>query len=174
MKAKTLSLPAVVLAALVGTVLVLAQPPRPTAAIQLSASTDVRFPSNVSQCDQVLIFYDRATATNTALLGIYAPGDLAATDRLISMVVPTGIGYLDWACNIPAGHNFAVHFDLWQYIAVQSGRSECLGNVTTTYEFVSYATPLFQSYTANPPRTDAPTVSLASVTFVFLPCLLSN
>ena len=174
MKVRTPSIPAIFIAALVGAVS--AQPSPPAEGVQLSTTRDVRFPSNLSQCDPIFIYYDRANATDIAPLGIYAPENVDPIARLIRLAIPAGIGYIEWVCNIPAGHGYAVHYDLWHYGVVQSGPSVCLGDVTTTYPILTYTNPSFQSYTANPPNTAVPSLSLATrvlvFCFLFPPCKL--
>ena len=165
MKTWTPSIPSIFIAALVGAVS--AQPSPPAEGVELSTSRDVRFPSNMSQCDPIFIYYDRTGATDIGVLGIYAPEDVDPIDRLIRLAIPAGIGYIEWVCNIPAGHGYAIHYDLWHYGVVQSGPSVCLGDITTTYPILTYNNPGFQSYTANPPNTAVPSVPLVTRMLVF-------
>jgi hypothetical protein len=61
---------------------------------------------------------------------------------------------LEWICNIPAGHSFWAGSILSYLIVIQHGSlSSCLRDIHTTYQYASYDTAEFQSYTAGPPMS---------------------
>jgi hypothetical protein len=139
---------------------VLAQPSPPAQGVQLSAAYDVRFPLTVSQCEPVFIFYN-TTGPYNVNLNIRAPAGTTSTSPAIAVItIPLGIGYLEWACHIPAGHAFVVEGWYERYFVVQPGSSSsCLHDITTTYSYVRYTTTAFQSYTSNPPTSVTPAIS---------------
>ena len=132
-----------------------AQPPPPTQGVQLSVSydiDDILFPLTVSQCEPVLIYYNN-TRSGTYFFPLATP-DLAT---FLTIIIPQGFGYIEWFCNIPAGHGFIASWNYHHYVVVQtSSSSSCLRNITTTYVSATYDTTLFQSYTARPPNTTTP------------------
>jgi hypothetical protein len=130
-----------------------AQSPLPTSGIQLSVrpEVDVRFPLTVAQCESTFIYYNSSSFGNRIVF--YRP-DIAIPrdqDIFLSVLIPRGIGYLEWVCDIPEGHSFFVAHTRGYYVVVDPGSSSCLHNVTTTYSEADYNTTLFVSYTANPP-----------------------
>ena len=136
--------------------IVLAQPSPPALGIQIGSSaygSDIRFPLAVTQCEPVFIYYH--AAVSDSFISFFS----GSHDFLFAILpIPTGDpGYFEWVCNIPAGYNFLVTtigFSVYYYIVVQPGPlSSCLHNVTTTYQYASYSTVPFASYTARPPST---------------------
>ena len=141
-------------------VAVLTQPSPPAEGIQLSATLDVRFPVTVAQCEPVLIYYHTIDTYNVR---IYS----GRSQLVASLLIPVGIGYLEWVCNIPAGYGFRVEGWYERSFVVQPGSSSaCLRTLTTTYSYMSYATTAFRSYTGNPPSIVAPTISVFPATYV--------
>ena len=124
--------PVLVLLAILS-VTILAQPSRPTDALQIgdpSAGFDVRFPVTVSQCEPVLIYFN-VIGLGEGYIGFDAP-DEGPYNFLIRMQLPRySFGYMKWICNIPAGYRFLVYNTLQYYVNVQAGPSSCLGNITT-------------------------------------------
>ena len=133
--------------------IVLAQPSPPALGIQLGSSGSgsyVTFPLTVTQCEPVFIYYDNTIFNNFFYLynGEYTYAFLAIGP------IPVGAGYFEWFCNIPAGYGFWAEYAYLYYTVVQPGPlSSCLHNVTTTYQYASYATTSFASYTASLPST---------------------
>ena len=119
---------------------------------------DIRFPITVAQCEAAFIYYNTSTIGNRV---DFLRPDIARPsldDIFLSILIPRGIGYLEWVCDIPEGHSFFVAHTRGYYLVVGPGSSSCLHNVTATYADASYNTTLFVSYTMNPPR---PTVTTA-------------
>jgi hypothetical protein len=151
------------LAALVLTVL--SQQLPPTVGIQLSDSDqiDIRFPLTVSQCDAVLIYYN-TTRSSSVGIDTAIPAEDTRLRRLITLSIPTGIGYLVWMCNIPAGYSFIAEYSYRRFFTVQPGSSSsCLRDVTATYSAADYLTSDFGTYTANPPHTTSPSIPAAQL-----------
>ena len=139
-------------------VAVLTQPSPPSEGIQLALDYDVRFPLTIAQCEPVLIYY------NTTNLGGYIYNVIlfshtsGSSQEVARLIAPVGVGYLEWICNIPAGHGFRVFGFYERFLVVQAGSSSsCLRALTTTYSYARYATTALQSYTSNPPSTATPT-----------------
>ena len=132
-------------------------------AIQLSnvGDLDVRFPLTVAQCERIRIYYNITREVEGIF--ILAPGDAAGVLRIH---VPPGIGYIEWICDIPSGHGFYVSFVQSYYLVVQPGSSSCLGQVTTTYDYLEYFTANFQSYTALSPTTTVLNPYASAATYV--------
>jgi len=127
----------------------------PTQGVQLGYDVYIRFPAAVSQCEPVLIYHDTPEGYT---LSIYTrtPSD---TPTLIRLHLPYGIGYLEWICNIPAGYTVIVEGYYDYVLVVQPGPSSCLGDITTTYAYASYATASYRSFTGNPPNTTVPIIT---------------
>ena len=144
--------------------IVLAQPSPPALGIQFGdpgEGLDVRFPSTVTQCEPVFIYYNNTMASVTRYTEIvfFTPG--GAFFLIIS--IPAGAGYYEWVCNIPAWYGFGVYTHTPSpplHLIVQPGPlSSCLHNLsTTTYQYASYDTTVFASYTAQAP--------IATITFL--------
>ena len=139
---------------------VMSQPLAPTQGIQFSDSDlfDIRFPLSVSQCDPVLIYHN---TTGPSFIGIDTtiPAEPLRLCRLVTLNIPTGIGYLVWICDIPAGYTFTAEYSFRRFYVVQPGSSSsCLQNVTTTYADAEYLTSDFATYTANAPHTTSPSI----------------
>ena len=137
-----------------------AQPSPPAEGVQMgntSLGLDIRFPLTVSQCEPVLIYYNVTdTSDLVRAFFLYQPDN---SFFVLILTIPRGEGYLEWICNIPAGHRFVASLDLERYYVVQPGSSSaCLRNVTTTYRFASYATTYFYSYTVQPAVTTTPSL----------------
>ena len=140
-------------------VTVLAQPPRPTDALQIgdpSGGLDIRFPVTVSQCEPVLI-YANVIGQSLHFLAFYSPDD-GPFHYIIRMQLPRySIRYMEWICNIPAGYRFVVSHARQYYVNVQAGPSSCLGNIATlSLQGGGFYYTGYQSYTANPPNTTTP------------------
>ena len=125
---------------------VLGQNTRPTEGYYIGNAGfgfDIIMPLSIAQCEPVLIYYNITGAT---LVGV-----ALHTPELyifLTLYFPRGVGYLDWICDIPAGHTFTAYAFLLQTFTVQPGSSSgCLGEITTTYPYVYYQTTHFQSYT---------------------------
>ena len=150
-----------ILAALPVTVLT-QSPPTDSEGIQLARVNDIRFPLTVAQCEPVLIYYNVNT-TGGSHLFLHS----ASSELLAHLAIPVGVGYLEWVCNIPAGHGFRVSAYYEQYFVVQAGSSSsCLRALTTTYSYVNYATTAFQSYTSNAPSTVTSSISAFPAKYV--------
>jgi hypothetical protein len=160
LKMSTLAAVAVFLAARVPAVtVVFAQPSPPAQGIQLASCLpfDVFFPLTVSQCEPVFVYYNTTVPQSFGISTI--SGEY--TD-LIIFAIPTGIGYFEWICNIPAGYTIIV--DGRYVFVVQPGwSSSCLGDITTTYPHATYITTAFRSYTANPANTTVPRISRSAM-----------
>ena len=139
-----------------------AQSPLPTSGIQLSMrpELDVRFPLTVAQCEAAFIYYNSSTIGNGVFFFRPDTARPSLQDVFLSILIPRGIGYLEWVCDIPAGHSFFVACDLGYHVVVGPGSSSCLHNLTATYSDADYNTTLFLSYTANPP---VPTVTNVTI-----------
>jgi hypothetical protein len=139
---------------LVLAVTVLTQPSPPMPGVQLGTpelGIDFRFPSTVSQCEPVLIYYN---ITNPGGRNTVWFSTLDNNYLLYISPFPLGAGFFEWICNIPAGYGFAVFNDKVYFVVVQQGTSSsCLGNITTTHAYASYTLPIFETYTAQPPNT---------------------
>ena len=137
----------------------LGQPSPPADGIQIGGfgpfgGWDIRFPSTVTQCEPVSIFYDttRSRPDPTANIGLYSLSGV----KLLSIGPLRGISYIKWICNFPAGSTLvalASSNGTPYRFTVQPGNSSCLRDVTLTYEYATYATSAFTSYTANPVAT---------------------
>ena len=152
-----------------------AQPSPPTEGVQLGLpdeGIDFRFPLNVTQCEPVFMYYNLTPSSPSYYLGIR---DTNFTE-VIGIEVPIGIGYIEWICNIPAGHGFIADFVKQMFYVVQPGSlSSCLHNVTTTYPYAPYYPTRFASYTANSRATTTPSISSryrVTMTYVALLCLI--
>jgi hypothetical protein len=144
------------LAVLIFAAMTVGQPAPPNEGYQLSDSPlfEIIMPLSVAQCEPVLIYYDITKKPDVYLL-LFTPD----FDILASFKFPGLIGYLEWICNIPSGIEFVAASNFaYQLYKVQPGSStDCLGNVTTTYSAVEYATAAFQTYTEFPmPSTTIP------------------
>ena len=131
--------------------IVLAQPSPPAQGIQTGyeSGLDIRFPLAVTQCEPVFIYYN-TTISLQATVTLVTP----ETGALFGLLIPGGVGYIEWVCNIPAGYDFGVlsSYGFYYYIVVQHGPlSSCLHNVTTTYQYAWYFTTNLAAYTARPP-----------------------
>jgi hypothetical protein len=136
--------------------IVLAQPSPPAQGIQIGdplLGVDIRFPLTVTQCEPVFIFCN-ITIVSSSDYFVYLQSPDFNSILLYIGPTPLGVHYFEWVCNIPAGYGFwAGHFGLF-YVIVQPGpSSSCLHNVTTTYQYASYSTVAFASYTAGLPIT---------------------
>jgi hypothetical protein len=139
--------------------IVLAQPP--AQGIQLGSipdGRDLRFPLTATQCEPVFIFYNNTRSSGPGVIGVELItaelGDTGSAYNLLTIgPIPVGAGFFEWICNIPAGYGFWAAFGPGSYLyytIVQPGPlSSCLHNVTTTYQYASYATAIFESYTAS-------------------------
>jgi hypothetical protein len=108
---------------------------------------DIRFPLTVAQCEPIRIYYNSSTTDNYGI--VFFTPDFTT---ILRITAPIGVGYLEWICDIPAGHGFWVVYYFAYYASVQPGSSSgCLGTITTTYAHASYNTTAFQSYTALSP-----------------------
>jgi hypothetical protein len=130
---------------------------------------DVILPQSIAQCEPFLIYYNTTIFPNgnsSLMMNIRTPDYHTV---LITFTFPNrSIGYMDWICNIPAGHNFvAESFSFPQYYTVQNGSSDCLGNVTATNTLYAYQTSAFQSYTQNA-ALSVPSLSSLAQQWVFL------
>jgi hypothetical protein len=115
---------------------------------------DIVFPLQFFQCEPALIYFN-ITTDLPVFATLTAPDALEYDEfRLITLIFPQGIGYLEWICNIPAGFTF-ITFPVtdWdggydQSYTVQPGSSSaCLQSITTTYSYITYNTANFQTYT---------------------------
>jgi hypothetical protein len=143
-------------------------PPTDSAAIigPFGTTNDtIIMPMSVAQCESLSIFYRLLSMD----LNFQA---LPSFETFINITVPTGTGYLEWICNIPAGQQFLAPGDA-AYTVHNGSSSSCLGNLTTTYSLASYSTRLPRL----PPisKTSTPSFALlfyshsAPVRFVPLP-----
>jgi hypothetical protein len=154
---------AIFLASLVVTIL--AQPP--AQGIQLGDPEhfwdDFRFPLAVSQCEPILIWYNRTELSRNSAMFLTTP-NMNESDvghgLFLQILAPFGSGYIEWVCNIPANYSFIVGYRFQHYIVVRPGTSSssCLRNVTAAYEYAMYFTSSFQPYTAQPPNTTRPII----------------
>jgi hypothetical protein len=88
--------------------------------------------------------------------------------HFVSLLIPSGIGYLQWICNIATGHGFIASSYFEYYVVVQRGSSSsCLHNVTTTYSYASYSTTDFEAYTRNPPSASPTQLSEKRAKWVY-------
>ena len=154
-----------------------AQSSPPTEGIQLGLpeeDLDFRFPLNITQCEPVFMYYN-LTPSDSSFAYYLGIRDTDFTE-VIGIMVPTGIGYIEWICNIPAGYGFVADFVKQMYYVVQPGSlSSCLHNVTTTDPYAPYYPTLFASYTGNSPVTATPIIPSSyrvTVTYVALFCLI--
>ena len=134
--------------------IVLAQPSPPAQGIQIGhplEGFDIRFPLTVTQCESVFIYYNTTTSRGSHIV-------LSTRDYTVPLLsigpTPLGVGYFEWVCNVPAGYDMWASFLDLYIITVQPGpSSSCLHDVTTTYQYASYVTTAFASYTAHPITT---------------------
>ena len=118
------------------------QSTHPAQGIQLGnprAGINIVIPASMTQCESFLVYYN-ITALVSPHIALYTP-DLVG-DALLTLLPPgSAIGYIDWVCNIPAGHGLIVGVrDLLdtgvlrtQNYVVQSGTSSsCLVDLTAT------------------------------------------
>jgi hypothetical protein len=123
----------------------------------------------MTQCEPFLVYYNIIVPVSP-FIGFFSP-DLAG-DALLTLLPPgSATGYIDWVCNIPAGHGLIVGvrdaagiLRTKNYIVQSGTSSSCLVDLTASYSVVDYGTN-FPSYTsASSPsfRTTLP-VSLAYV-----------
>jgi hypothetical protein len=135
--------------------ILLAQPSPPAVGIQLGRfpEWEVRFPLTVTQCEPVFIYYNTTARFN----GVGLSSRIDIPSFLLIGYFPVGVGYVEWICNIPAGYGFWAGSAQTYPIVVQPGSlSSCLRDITTTYQYATYTTAAFQSYTAGPPTPLAP------------------
>ena len=151
------------LLAVLATAVVRAQPSPPAQGIQLGNTDiingyDIRFPLTVTQCEPVFIYYDTtARGAGTVSIGFVAAEQY--NPMFLEIAIPSGTGYIEWFCNIPAGYSFGVWGYHAYYLVVQPGSSSgCLTDITTTYARASYMTTVFQSYTSNSPANAGPSM----------------
>jgi hypothetical protein len=138
--------------------IVLAQPSSPAQGIQIGDDYDIRFPLTVTQCEPVFIFYN-VPSSSTAFVTLSTGSDNTFLFSIGPSVGDTG--YFEWICNIPAGYGFWATSRpyIFHYTVVQPGPlSSCLHNLNRTYQYASYNTIAFASYTEHPAITT--TVSL--------------
>jgi hypothetical protein len=160
------------------TVVTFGQSP-PTEGYQLSfpnSSYEIIMPLTITQCEPVYIYYNIASDPSAYNLLDFITAD-SAGDTIMEFDFPSPTGYLEWICDIPAGYSFIAWGDFMQFYTVQAGSSsDCLGNITTTYSIMDYATIPFRLYTelsptltfTNPPQLsttiDFPTGALETFT----------
>ena len=136
---------------------------------------DIIFPLSVAQCEPVSIYYNHTLPTPGRTIHI-SVNDPQESTVLLTIDPPQdyGVGYLEWICDIPAGHSFIVQSLRAQYYVVGHGSSSsCLGKITTTYAHMSYNTMALRSYTENAPRTISPSLSEDARCFSLDPSTLS-
>jgi hypothetical protein len=106
----------------------------------------------MTQCESFLVYYN-ITVPVPPFIAFYTPN--LAGDALLTLLPPgSATGYIDWVCNIPAGHGLIVRVRdaggilcTKNYI-VQSGTSSlCLVDLTARYSVANYGTN-FPSYTS--------------------------
>jgi hypothetical protein len=115
-----------------------AQPTPPPQGIQLrnteiTNAYDIRFPLTITQCQPVFIYYNTTGRTaGTVSIGFVAVEEY--NPMFLVIAVPSGVGYIEWFCDIPAGYGFGVWGYHAYYLVVQPGSSDsCLSDITTTY-----------------------------------------
>jgi hypothetical protein len=131
----------------------------PAQGIQLGnppAGINIIFPASITQCESFLVYYN-ITIPVPPVIAIYTP-DLIG-DALLTLHPPgSATGYIDWVCNIPAGHGLIVGvrdppsipgrvLRTKNYVVQPGTSSSCLVDLTTTYSVAAYGTN-FPSYTA--------------------------
>ena len=131
----------------------------PAQGIQLGnprAGVDIVIPASMTQCESVLVYYN-ITVPVSPFIAFYTTNLVG--DALLTLHPPgSATGYIDWVCNIPAGHGLIVGVrDLpdipdgvlrTQNYVVRSGTSSsCLVDLTATYSVAGYGTN-FPSYTS--------------------------
>ena len=131
----------------------------PAQGIQLGnprAGVDIVIPASMTQCESFLVYYN-ITVPVAPFIAFYTTN--LAGDALLTLHPPgSATGYIDWVCNIPAGHGLTIGVrDLpgtpggvlrTQNYVVQSGTSSsCLVDLTATYSIAGYGTN-FPSYTS--------------------------
>jgi hypothetical protein len=143
-----------ILVAFLSMVLLAMAQDRPTQGYELGGpgqDIDIILQPSMIQCEPFLIYYSLSTA-DPVFIAFYSP-DLQG-DAILTLQ-PPGLttGYIDWICDIPAGHGVIIagRFSgllYGQYYVVEPGTSSaCLGNLTATYSILDYGTN-FPSYTA--------------------------
>jgi hypothetical protein len=114
---------------------------------------DIRISSTAKQCEPFHIHYNLTSQSDAYTLLFDTPD----RQRFLSIRLPTGVGCMEWVCNVHAGYSFYVSGPLSEYYVVQPGSSSaCLNNIMTTYAYAEYNTNVFQSFTAHPPNTTPP------------------
>jgi hypothetical protein len=128
-------------------------PTSPASPSNAQPAVDIRIPSTAKQCEPFHIHYNLTSESDAYALFLGTPDG----QRFLSIRFPSGVGCMEWVCNVPAGHSFYVSGPLSGYYIVQPGSSStCLHNITTTYTYAQYNTNIFQSFTAHPPNTTPP------------------
>jgi hypothetical protein len=127
----------------------------PAQGIQLGnppAGINIVVPASMTQCESFLVYYN-ISVPFSRFIAFYTPNLVG--DSLLTLLPPASLnGYIDWVCNIPAGHGLIVGvrdvdgFLRTENYIVQSGTSSsCLVDLTAGYSVANYGTN-FPSYTS--------------------------
>jgi hypothetical protein len=109
---------------------------------------DITVSPSMTQCESFLVYYN-ITGITSPFIAFYRSDVLR--DALLTLHPPAAaVGYIDWTCNIRAGHSLVVAVRdanrtlRGQDYIVRSGiSSSCLTDVTTTYSLANYGTEFF-------------------------------
>ena len=164
--------------------IVLGQPSPPALGVQIGYPRDgydIRFPLTVTQCESVFIFYNFTSRDPQSLHFIQPDYNIFLDIGPFSPEDITGVGYIEWICNIPADYAFWAGFSGYlrtpvyvvHPVVVQPGSlSSCLHNVTATYQYAVYYPSNLFSYTARPLATTYSISSIFFAMYAFVPGFL--
>jgi hypothetical protein len=113
---------------------------------------DITVLPSMTQCESFLVYYN-ITGASSPFIAFYR-SDMLGYALLTLHPPAAAAGYIDWTCNIPAGHSLVVAARSangtlrGQDYIVRSGiLSTCLADITTTYPLVEYGIG-FRSFTS--------------------------
>jgi hypothetical protein len=112
---------------------------------------DITVSPSMTQCEPFLVYYN-ITSTSSPFIAFYRSDVLGHALLTLHPPAPAA-GYIDWTCNIRAGHSLVVAVRSngtlrgLDYIVRSGILSSCLTDVTTTYSLVAYG-PEFRSFTS--------------------------